>query len=85
MKNVHTPTPFRLSPVLVLAGALSLLALVGWTQYQPMGRMQGVAGMGLPADSGCKAGGASNPAGTTAVAALPAGGCPLALSLGERR
>lgn len=83
MKHNHAPIPFRLSPVLVLAGALSLLGLVGWTQYEPMGRMQGVAGMGLPADSGFKAGNASSTAGSTT--ALPAGGCPLALNLGDQR
>lgn len=75
MKTTSTPPPIRLAPALALVLALSLLVFLGWMQYQPMGRMQGVAGLGPATPVAC---GGDNIPGST-------GSSPCKLTLGEQR
>ena len=52
----HTPAKPQTAPALVLVLVFAAMAALGWSQYQPMGRMHGVAGMGPSALSDCGSG-----------------------------
>lgn len=77
MKRTSTsPTNSLTLSCLAVFLALGSLGTLAWSQHEPLGRMQGVAGLGQPAAQDC------NPA----LAALSAAGQgPCSLRLGEKR
>lgn len=52
----RTPARPTTVPSRVLMLVFAAMVALGWSQYKPMGRMHGVAGMGQPALSDCGTG-----------------------------